>query len=169
MMKYAYFGAFALLVAGLGCGDDSASLPTGGSGGSGGTGGTGADGAGAAGANGGSPNTGGGGNGGAPNTGGGGADGGGGAAEGGGGAAPLFVPGECVQIYDDCLPELADECLCGGCPGECNNLADCACPECVGNKELCPLTNCTDDGACDPYLEGCSCADCAMHPNCPIK
>jgi hypothetical protein len=59
-------------------------------------------------------------------------------------------------------------CVCYGCPnpnGICENNEDCVCPDCT-NESFCGGSNCENDGLCDPYFEGCSCADCAGHPAC---
>jgi hypothetical protein len=44
---------------------------------------------------------------------------------------------------------------------------DCVCPDCANNAKCNDPASCTDDGECNPYYEGCSCADCAAHPLCP--
>ncbi len=56
----------------------------------------------------------------------------------------------CVGCVDDGLCDINDDCVCG----ECETDAFCA-------------SNCNDDGACSPFVEGCSCGDCVGHPLCP--
>ena len=73
--------------------------------------------------------------------------------------------------YPPCDVASQVDCLCEGCDqGEgCGDRAsqwfnDCVCPQCDGDS-FC-TSNCTDDGECNPYLEGCTCTDCAAHPLC---
>lgn len=59
-------------------------------------------------------------------------------------------------------------CLCEGCNnnGECWQNEDCVCPDCTQKDYCTGNDDCNHDGACSPYTEGCSCADCADHPLC---
>lgn len=62
-------------------------------------------------------------------------------------------------------------CECGGCldNGVCiseTELDDCVCPDCATDSFCTDPSNCNNDGSCDPFNEGCGCADCANHPNC---
>jgi hypothetical protein len=110
---------------------------------------------------GGSTNNGGGGQGGGVG-GVGGAGGSGGAGGAGGGSA--FT---CADVENDNLCDEADAvaCVCIGCDSQNCGISDCVCPSCDGNMYC--VMNCEDDGICDPYSEGCTCADCAAHPLCP--
>jgi hypothetical protein len=58
-------------------------------------------------------------------------------------------------------------CTCQDCNdnGYCTQYEDCVCPDCT-NENVCMGNACENDGACNPYLEGCSCSDCAAHPQC---
>jgi hypothetical protein len=71
----------------------------------------------------------------------------------------------CVEPQDFCA-DPADDCVCNGCvdDGSCGS-DDCVCDDCY-LQGFCGGDVCLDDGACDPYLEGCLCADCAEHPEC---
>jgi hypothetical protein len=77
------------------------------------------------------------------------------------------MPEEGCFFYPDCDPNLSDTCQCLGCGNgnECTDQTDCVCPACVSN-EFCQADDCVDDGECDPYLEGCVCADCADQSIC---
>ncbi|MCA9636758.1 MAG: hypothetical protein KC420_12085 [Myxococcales bacterium] len=59
-------------------------------------------------------------------------------------------------------------CTCAGCvlDGMCTLEDDCVCGECAGDAFCGDVANCANDGLCDPYNEGCACADCASHPQC---
>jgi hypothetical protein len=159
--------AFGLLLTALAlagaCGIDQTLFGGGGSddddaGGAGGGGG--GDGGGGSGASGGmDPTTGG--EGGSGGTAGGGGDGGKGEA----GAPPML---ECdLDMFCD-EADLAT-CTCMGCnPGnpQCTQSEDCVCGDCA---EVDACDGCQDggaDGVCNPYFEGCSCSDCALHPAC---
>ena len=137
----------------FGCGSSGTSA---GGGGAGGTGGTGGDGA----------NGGTGGVGGAGAAGGVGGVGGVGANGGNGGG------GTCLLGGKNCDPALEPECLCAGCGPACVDkmtmeISDCVCGVCAADAFCSDPMNCTDDGSCDPFNEGCQCADCAAHPECP--
>jgi hypothetical protein len=86
---------------------------------------------------------------------------------------------QCVdvtQITPDYVPcDVADQgaCLCEGCvdDGVCfddtNEIADdCVCADCHSDAFCTDPQYCDNDGVCNPYVEGCSCADCQMHPEC---
>jgi hypothetical protein len=62
----------------------------------------------------------------------------------------------------------ASSCACQGCvlDGMCTLEDDCVCGECADDGFCGDPENCNDDGMCDPYNEGCACADCAGHPQC---
>ncbi|MCA9662207.1 MAG: hypothetical protein KC486_27965 [Myxococcales bacterium] len=62
----------------------------------------------------------------------------------------------------------ADACECVGCvlDGMCTLEDDCVCGECSGDSFCSSPDNCNNDGLCDPYNEGCACADCEGHPQC---
>ena len=68
---------------------------------------------------------------------------------------------ECV----DCLP--TGVCIPGACvaDGTCGNDDSCTCTECDGSP-VCGPSACTPDDVCDPFLEGCICADCWTFPGC---
>ena len=53
-------------------------------------------------------------------------------------------------------------------PGQinCTLEDDCVCGECSGDSFCSSPDNCNNDGLCDPYNEGCACADCEGHPQC---
>lgn len=59
-----------------------------------------------------------------------------------------------------------DNCVCYGCDASasCTAEVDCTCTQCA-NDSFCG-SNCLDDGVCNPYFEGCQCADCASIPQC---
>ncbi|HHH31596.1 MAG TPA: hypothetical protein ENK57_25050 [Polyangiaceae bacterium] len=62
-------------------------------------------------------------------------------------------------------------CLCEGCTddGICfdgTTADDCVCPDCAMDAFCSDPANCQLDGQCNPYTEGCSCADCANHTMC---
>jgi hypothetical protein len=61
-------------------------------------------------------------------------------------------------------------CVCAGCNLDaCTDGAtfdDCVCPSCNADAFCLDPANCNGDGVCDPYNEGCLCADCAEHPSC---
>ena len=46
-------------------------------------------------------------------------------------------------------------------------MSDCVCPSCAADEFCSNPANCNGDNECDPYNEGCACADCADHPQCP--
>ena len=51
--------------------------------------------------------------------------------------------------------------------GFCTLDDDCVCADCDTDPYCSDPTNCTNDNVCDPFHEGCVCADCAMtHPEC---
>jgi hypothetical protein len=124
--------------------------------------------------------TGGGGAGGSGGSGGlGGSTGGGGAGNSGnmggtGGSLMCEDDGECDVTGSIADPEscACDDCedaaQCGFCDGDgaCQATDACTCEECWTDGFCSDANNCTDDGICDGYLEGCLCADCANEPNC---
>jgi hypothetical protein len=74
-----------------------------------------------------------------------------------------------------CQAPNAAGCECNGCgQAQCfldvddpTTYSDCTCPECAADAFCSDPNNCQNDGVCDPFLEGCVCADCADHPQCP--
>ena len=89
----------------------------------------------------------------------------------GGNSNPVI---ECVDVEsaapDPCSAADPDACICAGCDlTECTDGAtfnDCICASCAADSFCLNPDNCMLDGACDPYNEGCLCADCADHPSC---
>jgi hypothetical protein len=43
---------------------------------------------------------------------------------------------------------------------------DCVCTDCDDDLFCSDPDNCQDNGTCQPFEEGCVCADCATHPEC---
>jgi hypothetical protein len=43
---------------------------------------------------------------------------------------------------------------------------DCVCSDCDNDLFCSDPANCTNDGFCNAFVEGCVCADCATHPEC---
>ncbi|NUP06815.1 MAG: hypothetical protein HOW73_12245 [Polyangiaceae bacterium] len=86
---------------------------------------------------------------------------------GGGGSGSDFV---CL-LGETCTAPNADTCTCSGCDfatcvDDAQGIADCVCPVC-GQDPFCSDTaNCVDGDGCDPFVEGCQCADCFDHPQC---
>ncbi len=90
----------------------------------------------------------------------------------------LVADGVC---FDDmvCNAEVGEDCTCTDCTtsavcGFCDmNMAcdvsdACTCAECNMDAFCTDPLNCTDDGFCNQFIEGCQCADCAgLVPNCP--
>lgn len=82
---------------------------------------------------------------------------------GSGGAGAGGPGGECVLDPECPNPDL-NSCICNGCdPAGCYDpdadppvASDCTCGVCAGD----PSCGCDQDGVCDPFLEGCDCADC---------
>lgn len=79
----------------------------------------------------------------------------------------------CADVSDTSVCPASDPagCLCLGCElAACDdgqgNYNDCVCANCAADPFCSDVTNCTDDGVCDPGLEGCVCADCVGHPLC---
>ncbi len=65
----------------------------------------------------------------------------------------------------DCVSEP----VCGFCdatPATCDLSDACTCDACDADSFCTDPTNCTDDGFCDQFNEGCQCADCTTVPNC---
>ncbi len=79
----------------------------------------------------------------------------------------------CADVSDPaCGASDPASCLCLGCDlAVCDdgngNYNDCVCANCAADPFCSDPANCSDDGVCDPGLEGCVCADCAGHPLCP--
>lgn len=77
-----------------------------------------------------------------------------------------------VEGSDSCTNPDPIACECTGCELDVctdgTDFNDCVCANCAGDS-FCAnpaLTNCMDDGECDPFNEGCLCTDCAEHPSC---
>ena len=49
--------------------------------------------------------------------------------------------------------------------GDCGN-DDCVCSDCDEDFFCKDPDNCTDNGTCQTFVEGCVCADCMTHPEC---
>jgi len=104
------------------------------------------------------------GSGGVPNNGGGFGSGGGFSSGGGFGSGPSGFA--CAAELDPNCPALdAVACACAGCSADCAQ-SDCVCPICATDNYCSDPGTCLDDGSCDPWSEGCICADCADHPSC---
>lgn len=134
----------AVSIIAIGCGD-SGTGPTGGSTPAGGNGGEG-------------PTSGGGGN---PPIGG----------MGDGGSPTPVISCSDVENSDSCSAPDPIACECAGCEldvcaDEGGGFNDCVCPTCNADPFCTNPASCMDDGACDPFNEGCLCADCADHPSC---
>ncbi len=57
--------------------------------------------------------------------------------------------------------------FCDATPNDCSAQNDaCTCPDCDADMFCTDPANCTDDGFCDQFIEGCQCADCTAVPNC---
>lgn len=50
--------------------------------------------------------------------------------------------------------------------GACTAADDCICDDCAQDAWCGSPASCADDGVCDPYNEGCLCADCSTVPAC---
>jgi len=74
-------------------------------------------------------------------------------------------PGFTCTLDPNCPASDLAACVCAGCSSDCA-ASDCTCAGCAADPYCSDPASCTDDGACDPYLEGCICADCAQHPAC---
>jgi hypothetical protein len=72
--------------------------------------------------------------------------------------------GELCGLCSDCQVGTAN---CGACvaDGVCTQEDACTCDDCATDMQ-CTSLACTNDGICDFFIEGCSCADCAITPNC---
>jgi hypothetical protein len=90
--------------------------------------------------------------------------------------ATFAVDGACI---DDmiCSASVGEGCQCADCAmqaicGFCNmnNMCEaadaCTCDECDQDAFCTDPANCTDNGFCDQFVEGCQCADCVAVPNC---
>lgn len=84
------------------------------------------------------------------------------AGSGGGGSFVCIDISKTGLVAGDCTEGDQQNCACSGCAwAECG-WNDCTCP-----GPCSPVCNfCNLDGLCDPYSEGCTCADCAKHPLC---
>jgi len=79
---------------------------------------------------------------------------------------------EIVLPSGGCAANDPASCTCRGCFSACSDTSnifttvysDCVCAVCAGADEC---QSCNNDGKCDPFIEGCACADCAGHPLCP--
>jgi hypothetical protein len=177
------FGVQTCADDGSGYGSCGQCAGVGGSGGAaGGTGGAPGGTGGAPGGTGGAP----GGTGGAPGGSGGigGSTGGAGGATGGAGgevATGGSVPFACVDLatvsplidFPACDVASQPQCLCEGCTDDeiCFDSGlqladDCICSDCAADRFCTDPARCIADGQCNPYYEGCHCADCADHPLC---
>lgn len=72
----------------------------------------------------------------------------------------------CADLSPDCTELDQDNCVCEGCDATCE-LSDCVCPSCAADAFCTDPANCNNDNECDPFSEGCGCADCVDHPECP--
>ena len=114
-------------------------------------------------------------------SGGGGGAGGGGGSAGGGGGASSGGPIQCMDLstlspnvdFPPCNLQDQQACLCEGCTDDdiCFNAQtqqadDCVCADCHDSQTRNAPSACNNDGLCNPYYEGCVCADCANHPKC---
>ncbi|MBW2457871.1 MAG: hypothetical protein JRI68_25420 [Deltaproteobacteria bacterium] len=75
--------------------------------------------------------------------------------------------------FPPCNLQDQQACLCEGCnnDGVCFNAQtqtadDCVCLDCHDSPTCNNPSNCNNDSLCNPYYEGCTCADCANHPEC---
>jgi hypothetical protein len=103
--------------------------------------------------------------------GGGGKDGGAGATGGGPSSSPSNGGAAANCIFEPeagCDLALAPECFCLGCSDECSGatISDCLCEVCATDPFCSDPSACIRDASCDPFNEGCHCADCADHPSC---
>ncbi len=115
--------------------------------------------------------------------GGGGAGGSGGGGGGGGGSSSSTSGGpiQCMDLstlspnvdFPPCNLQDQQACLCEGCTDDnvCFNAQtqqadDCVCLDCHDSQTCNAPSACNNDGLCNPYYEGCACADCANHPEC---
>ena len=66
---------------------------------------------------------------------------------------------------DDCDGQIP---TCGGCmdDGACTQEDACTCADCDTDDFCANPAQCTDDGICDQFNEGCVCTDCVAVPNC---
>ncbi|MBC8070776.1 MAG: hypothetical protein IAG13_20790 [Deltaproteobacteria bacterium] len=72
----------------------------------------------------------------------------------------------CLENSSNCA-DPADDCVCVGCndDGVCSDDDDCVCTDC-DDTDFCLPSDCNGDSVCDPFFEGCACADCCPHPQC---
>lgn len=86
----------------------------------------------------------------------------------GNGGAPVggAAGAVCADLDPACTMLDQDLCICEGCSDVCAE-SDCVCPSCVDDAACAAPGSCTDDNECDPFNEGCECADCVDHPQCP--
>ncbi len=91
---------------------------------------------------------------------------------GGGGGGPNVT---CIDVLNHpattCTAPDPALCECEGCTlPQCDDgmgtFADCVCAVCATDAFCANAGNCVADGLCDPYGEGCVCADCFAHPQC---
>lgn len=83
-------------------------------------------------------------------------------------------PEDAVDGISECDTCPADATGCGFVPtcgfcvanGQCDQNEACTCADCDTNDFCTDPTNCTNDGFCEQFIEGCQCADCAAVPNC---
>jgi hypothetical protein len=78
--------------------------------------------------------------------------------------------GLCADPNDQCMEFDAATCTCNGCFDDCvtdrGPSSDCVCDVCDEDEFCMNPENCVDGNGCDPFVEGCQCADCAEHPMC---
>lgn len=78
--------------------------------------------------------------------------------------------GICAEANEQCTEYDAASCTCNGCFDACitdqGPSSDCVCSICSEDEFCMNPENCVDGNGCDPFVEGCQCADCAEHPMC---
>lgn len=90
----------------------------------------------------------------------------------GGVADPTTTGGNgiCAEPNEQCLGFDEATCTCNGCFDSCvtdrGPSSDCVCNACDDDRFCMNPKNCVDGNGCDPFIEGCQCADCAEHPLC---
>jgi hypothetical protein len=78
--------------------------------------------------------------------------------------------GLCAEPNEQCLHFDEETCACNGCFDSCvpdrGAASDCVCEVCSEDRYCASPKGCKDGDGCDPFTEGCQCADCAEHPLC---